>query len=406
MKKGQNIIDSLTKKTFGFFINTAVLILNVLFLLVPKKKIQKKKIKKILVIQFEHIGDLLLSTPTFRALKETFPKAQLTLVIGSWSKPIVEGNPHIDHLIIFDNPVFDRQRNKTNLSLKKIIKFIKLIRKEKFDLALEFRGKLNSLFLLYLSGAKYKLGYNIQSRGFFLDVRVKPKRVHDIERHLRLVRAIGADTQDKRPFIQISQKDENQIKSFLKKEKVDAKDFIVTIHPTTPWPPRNWPVKRFAKVADYLVEKYEAKIILVGSQQEKNSSIKLSTLMEEKNKKNVISAVGKTNIKQLAALLKKTNLFIGNDSGPMHIASAMNTPTIALFGPGDHIRFKPCGKFYIMLRRNLKCSPCRQLEFGNVCKFGLNLCKGLEQISVQEVLRAADKLIRQSKLNKKLKDGK
>jgi len=268
-----------------------------------------------------------------------------------------------------------------------------MLRRSRFDLVIDFRGDFASLLVAYMCGATYSVGYNIRGKGILLTVKLKvQKNKHEIERCLDVVRAIGANTKNRNPILIISDEDRSFAQNFLELNGISKKDLVIGIHPGAPFPPRRWPKERFAQVADELMKRHKAKIIFFGSPDEVWLTNEIIGLMKEKP----INAAGKTTIKKLAALIRKCDLFIGNDSSPMHIAAAMKVPVIALFGPGEYPRFAPYGEGHVVIRKVLKCSPCEQYMYGDKCKRGIAYC--MNAITVQEVMRAAEKLIK--KLNK------
>jgi len=318
--------------------------------------------------------------------------------VGSWSKEIVEGNPYVDELIIFDNPFYDRtilsqksvlQKIKY-INIKKIIEFVILLRNSHYDLVIDPSGSFASTIFTYLSGAKYKVGRDIRGRNFLFDIKIKDYGIQqEVDRCLNMLRTIGICSDHKKPILTLSNEEKEFAKNFFNLNNISENDLVVGIHPGAPWIPRRWPKERFAKIADEIIEKYGAKIIFFGGQKEVKLVDDILFLMKNKNK--ALSVAGKTTIKQLAAVIEKCNLFIGNDSSPMHIAATFKVPVIGLFGPGEYPRFAPFGRNNIVIRKPIKCSPCRQKIQFTKCWRGRSYC--MEAITVRDVMDAVEKMM-------------
>jgi ADP-heptose:LPS heptosyltransferase len=235
-----------------------------------------------------------------------------------------------------------------------------------------------------LSGARYKVGFNVEGRGFLLTTKVhENSSLHQIERNLSLAKAIGAGTEDTRLEIQLSDEDKRYVQSLLGENKVTQEDLLIGIYPSAPWPPRRWDIEKFAEVINWLIEKFNSKVLIIGGNEDLAVLNGLKRLI---NSENIIDYVGKTTLKQAALLLQKCKFFLGVDSGPMHLAVAVGTPVICLMGPGEYPRFAPYGNNHIVIRKEVGCNPCVQDYDRQICKRGINIC--MKSISVGEVKSA------------------
>jgi len=274
-----------------------------------------KDVKKILVIRVEHIGDVLLTTPTFRALKEKYPKAQIDVLVRSFSKQVLENNKNANPIVF--NPPWLSMKG----SISEVLKMIPRL-KNKYDVVIDMHGDPRNIIFSKLVGG-YSIGYGIRGFGFLLNKTVKyDKRLkHTIERNLDVVRSIGADTKNKNMEFNLTKKDilfANKIKN------------AVCINAGAARERKLWDNEKWAKVADSISKKY--KIIFTGSSSEKKS---INEIIKHMKSTNYLNLCGKTNLTQLGAVIKKCKLFIGADSGPMHIAKAVNTKIVAIFGTED-----------------------------------------------------------------------
>ena len=373
-------------------------------------------VKKILIIKLRHIGDVLLTVPTIRALKENFPDANISALINKGTEEMLCNNPLLDEIIIYDRSI---KGLPISQKIKGEINFISGLRKRKFDLTVDLTSGDRPALLSYLSGARYRVGNNPKGKGF-LGKRlaythlsnVEQKRRHTVEYNLDIVREFGIDTKDKSVDFYFSKDDEQYIDSFLKKNKVSKKDIIVHVHPTSRWLFKTWNDKSMAEIIDYLQIKKMTRVIVTSSPEKKEHDKAKKILKLCKSKP--LELLGKTSLKQLGALSKRTNLFFGVDSAPMHIAAAVNTPVIALFGPSGAFHWGPWNNNYkcqgsrvqgqekpyskqnglqtfgihTVIQKDWDCIPCGK----DGCN-GTKISRCLEEISVRDVIKIIDKKI-------------
>lgn len=293
------------------------------------------QIKKIAVIELAHLGDVLVATPAIRLLKKKFPDASITCVLSPWSEDIISGNPDIDEIIIYRASWFDRI-DKKPFSLKETASFIRQLRQKRFDLGIDMRGDVRVIFLMWLAGIKYRVGYAFTGGGFLLSNAVlfdagKRQGTHQIDHNINLIKAIdfGKDVQslDRRMTVSFSESDKSYIEGYLKANAVVTGDFLIAVHPGAGLAAKRWPSERFNLLIDRILEGHRVKIALVGGPHEADLTKRFSARMRA----DVVNTIGSTTIKQLAALLKRCSLFIGADSGLMHVASAMEIPMVIIW---------------------------------------------------------------------------
>lgn len=368
-----------------------------------------KFFRSILILKFGGVGDVVTSTPALRALRQSYPKAKIYLMVESPGLEVVKGSPWIDELITYTK--LYRAQNFLKLltspsRLKEGWQLFKFLLSHRFDIFIELhqlfdlRDTIKPIIIGYLSRAPVKIGLDTDGRGFFLTIKIPDKRFvpeHMVSRCLRLVKKLGAETDDPQTAVWITEKDRQYAAKLLKLhspfplpsgERIGAgKDApIIGLHPTgnTDYLIRtSWPEERFAEVADTLANKYHARIVITGSSCEIPYIRKVVSLM----KCQPVVIAGKTSIKQLAAVIERCDLFISSDTGPMHIAVAMKVPTIGIFGPGDWQMYGtyPAESKFIMLKKHIDCTPCRNLKCTSRKCFNL--------ITVEDVLAGADKFL-------------
>lgn len=350
------------------------------------RSINKDKIHKILVVRTDRIGEALLNLPAIRALKKSF-KAYLVALVSPSVKELLEGSPEIDELIVYDRTNYDKHiLTRLGLLFK--------LRKKKFDLAVILNPTKRFHILSYLAGIPLRLGY-ARKWGFLLTHKIKDKKFlgqkHEVEYNLDLVRSIGADTNDRHISIKISQQDNQSITELLQRYGIKEKDLIIAFHPYASNPAKCWPENNFAVICDRIYSQFNAKVIIVGGKQEQKLVLELISL----TKSTPINLAGQLTLKQLACLFQRSVLFISNDSGPVHIAAAMDTPCLVIFSrniPGvGPKRWGPWGNGHTILHKDPGCNPCLDRN----CPFDF---KCLTLITSEEVLQAVEqRLARSSK---------
>ena len=359
------------------------------YLFVRQKAFRKDHIKKILVIRLDDLGDVILATPTIRNIKENFPNAAIDILVKSSTKDIVLNNPCVKKIWVLD-PFW--MRSKKPFPFKQLIQLVQQLRRENYDLAFELRGNPFNIILAFLCRSRHRAGYGAQGLGFLLTSVIpydgNPK--HEIERNFDLLRGLDLSVSSKHPELIIPEAADLFVDRFLEENTVSKDDMLVCLHPGAPWQARRWPQERFAALADGLIATYRLKVVLIGGGDERELCSSIRDLAGLKNKNHIILAAGATDIAGTAALIKRCRLFIGNDSGPMHIASAVNTDTVALFGPQTPVLFGPNGAKATAVYRKVHCSPCIQKD-GRGCSRGLQCCEGLLHITAEDVMRVIEK---------------
>ncbi len=362
-------------------------LLGVLDKLFFKKDNISLKPKRILVIKLIAIGDLVVALPTLRALKKSFPESYIAILVTPRVREVVEGCPYLDKIIYYDILGKDK-------GIKGLFKLIWLLRKLKFDVVIELEQYYRITTLIsYLAGIQNRIGFDLpgQGRRWLFTIRVPyPINKHEVEAFLEMVKIIGADTSEKELVeIWVSDKDKEYINKFLDEAGVLKKDFLVGIHPGTgpSAVSRRWPPEKFGKLADWLVKKYKAKVLFTGDFLELkliNECIKSMTVKP-------IIAAGRTNLKQFAEITKRCKLFIVADTGPLHIAVAMKSKVIGLYGPNTPSKWGPYGSGHLTIYKTLDCSPCTKLYLGQVSRCKDPIC--MENIQVDDVKKAVEKIL-------------
>ncbi len=275
--------------------------------------------KRILLIRLEHVGDVLMTTPAIRALRKRFPKAGIDVLVRDFTAPILQKNKNVSNVIVWNAPwLSSLGKRESWASVKQMIRKLK---KNRYDVAIDFHGDPRNILFASMV-AKYRVGFGCRGFGFLLNKTV-PYKNHVIDRNLALAKALGAISSDRTMELALTSSDEKFAESAIK-----GISKPVIISPGSGKKEKNWLEERWAEVADRLIEEKGATIVLTGSRGETEMVKSLQNKISHPEK--VLNLCGKTSLFQLAAVIKHSKLLLSPDSGPVHIARAMNTPLLEL----------------------------------------------------------------------------
>lgn len=330
---------------------------------------------KILLIRLSSLGDIVLTTPAIRAVRANFPNAYIAMLVAKQSADILRENPHLNEIITFDRLAKDKDTGE-------IWRVVRLLRERKFTLAIDLQRKFRTEILMYFSGATERVG-----KGMLCTVRVSEQgNKHATEHYFDILHAVGIPAEDQKLELFLAESERRDAVQRLKAAGSVAGKLKVGLFPGAGWKLREWMPERFAAIGDRLVEHFNADVLIFGGQQESELVQKVANLMEMP----AIPFAGNLQMRQLAACIEQCDLFLTNDTGPMHIAAGVGTRTVSLFGPGNHIRFQPLGVEHQIIRHDVPCSPCKQ--FTDKCKD--NIC--MKGIGVDEVWHSISRALQEN----------
>jgi heptosyltransferase-2 len=319
--------------------------------------INKSEISRILIRATNWVGDVIMTLPALEAVRESFPKSTLIVLARPWVIPLFESHPMLDGVMTLGN-------GKTSFfGLTDIIKASLQIRRQKFDLAVLFQNAFEAALIAYLGGIRYRVGYDTDHRRLLLSHAVVRDDIimnaHQVEYYLSLIRAMGLNARSKDPELFVSKEQEEKALPLLSENGVEQGDYLLGISPGAIYgPAKRWPPERFAAIGDMAVDRWGAKVVIFGSSQEREICDRVSTSMHHPS----INLCGSTQIGELIALIRRCNLFVSNDSGLMHVASALKVPMVAIFGSTNPVATGPRGPRSRIVRHQVDCAPCMKPE--------------------------------------------
>ena len=338
------------------------------FIIGLRKKNKIDAPKKILFIKMWSIGDGILTLPLIKAAKLKYPEAQIDVLSHKRLNHLFDNNKNISNLILFND------------NLKEIKPLYK-----KYDLSIDTDPYLNSSALITWYSGKASLGFSHSVRSKLFDTTSEFKEQHTFQNYVDLLEKINIQTNKELEKIQTDNETKERVEEILKENNLD--NFIVGISPGVGESGRTrmWPLEKFAKLIDYLIENKKAKIVIIDGPDNLEVAEKLTNL----TKHPITNLAGKTTKKESLYLIEKCDLFISNDTGPMHMAAAQKTRTIGIFGPNTPIRWAPYGD-NISIYKKTECSPCISNKKGITpeCKYkGTELEQHcMKNITVEEVI--------------------
>jgi heptosyltransferase-3 len=334
--------------------------------------------ERILVIKLKQPGDVLVSTPVIAALKEAWPGCHLTYLVPRGAEAMVSGHPGLDGLMVVD------RRGET---WGQALKFIRDLRRQRFDLVLELSGGDRGAIYSRLSGARERLGFQHprqpfwQRHGCFTRLLPRPPvKMHMVDQNLEAVRALGIEPVN--PLLQFfwDGRVEQRVQDLLRSCQLADRPFVV-MHPGAGWRFKCWTPAGYARVIEAFGHEWGLPVVLTGTRAAHEQE--LLAAVHQECRATPIDLVGRLSLKELGALIARARLFFGMDSAPMHLAAAVSTPVVALFGPSGVFNWGPWGEGHLVIKKDWDCLPCGQ----DGCEGG-KISRCLVELTPAEVLAA------------------
>lgn len=334
----------------------------------------------ILVVKFSAVGDALLITPSLKALREKYPLAKIFCLVGTQIREIIQTCPYVNEVIVYD-------AQGKHKGWRGLWKLGRKLRKCHFDKVIDFQNNRKSHALAFLSFCPERYGYKNKKWGFLLSRGIKDDQgvLPAVPHQFRILQQLGISLKEDASLeIWPSSQDQRYIRELLESYWVTKGMAVAAINvsASSRWPSKNWPREHMAKLCDLLAGK-NIRVVLTGIDSDKAAAKEIMKMTKAKP----IDLTGKTNIMQLASLIQQCLVFVVPDSAPMHVAAAVGTPFVALFGPTDPFRHLPPAKQYKLIDLKPNCAPCYQGH----CPIKTHVC--MKHISPQAVLQEIENLI-------------
>jgi heptosyltransferase-1 len=285
---------------------------------------------RILIIKPSSLGDVVHALPTVNLIRRKFPDAHITWLINDSLVSLLQHSPVIDELL-----PFERERFRSLWQLPRFSKFLSMLREKRFDVVVDLQGLLRSGLMSWGTHAPRRIGLSDAREGalFFYNEIVQVPRTHAVERYLRAAQHLKCDSGPIEFPLGVS--------SEIKREG------LIGVNPSARWTTKLWGNDKFAELVRRLPRE---RVVLTGSTGEREEVGKIA--------QGCRNLAGETDLFQLAELYRRCAVVITNDSGPMHVAAAVGTPVVGIFGPTDPLLTGPYGKEHVVLRADIPCSPC------------------------------------------------
>ncbi|MEO8512074.1 MAG: glycosyltransferase family 9 protein [Ignavibacteria bacterium] len=326
----------------------------------------KSRVNKILVIKPGAIGDVLLSTPVIQNLRHNFPEAEINFLTQSYCREVLAGNPYLNRVL-----TYDIGKGDSSFCL------IRNIHNQKYDLIIDLFGNPRTAVIVFNSDARYRVGYRFKWRSLAYNIKVKPRggEVHNIEFNLDALRALNLEIVSDKPLFSLNGVHEEFANDFFRIKKLEGKK-VIGFNSSGTWPTKVWYPEKFGELGKKLGS--DSKILLFwGYGNEKETALKIKEMIGD----NAI-LIPEVDLKYMAALIKKCQLFVTNDTGPMHVAWSIGANTAAIFGPTNSHLQGPLGDNSIIIKNEaLSCLGCNLTQISE-CP---NSHKCMNELSVDHV---------------------
>jgi len=372
------------------------------------KGFDSRNVRRLLVRGTNWVGDSILSFPALKRVRLEFPNARITLLVLPWVAGIYEGCTAVDEIWLYD-----RQGFHCGLSGK--LRLIHEMREHRFDAALLFQNAFEAAVLARLAGIPVRAGYDRDGRGWLLShkVPVDPRvaQLHQTYYYLDLLEQLlgctrtaeGLEPKPTSQFVAeimpdttlaVSQERKDAARSRLKAQGVDFNRTVVGVNPGAFYgSAKRWLSERYATVLDRLIDERQASVVIFGSSNE----VAIAEAIQSGMRSRPVILSGRTELSELIAMIGCCDLFLTNDSGPMHLAAALRVPTLAIFGSTDEIATGPMSPATVVLNKRVECSPCllRECPIDHRC---------MTRITVEEVAQQAFRVIDAKTSSKRVED--
>ena len=342
--------------------------------------------KKILVMRYRFIGDTVLTVPFLRNLRYNYPDSQIDMLVSSGSGEIIENCPYVNNFIFFDTT---KKFKYENGKKKSFWSYVKKLRKEKYDKVYVLKRSFSSAILGFLTGAKERVGFNTEHRGFLLTKKVPyDNSKHEIECFLDVLRADGLKVHDTYLESFTDKETENKVDKMFKNNLTDGVKKVV-VHATASTPKKEISKDKWAQIIEYLANEKNTQVIFIGADRDKGAYLDILKLVKNELKIKPVNFCGKFTLEESLTAIKKADLMVGIDSGNLHMAASAKTRVVGIYGPMNEKKWGayPCKSgANILLTADANCRPC---ELKKKCEH----FDCLNKITIEQIKEAIDKVL-------------
>jgi heptosyltransferase-2 len=317
------------------------------------RTIEPSEIKRILIRSTNWVGDVVMTLPALQAVRDNFRDSAITILARPWVMPLFEHHPAVDSVMAI------RKKKGYSETARELLGVAREIRRDGCDMAILFPNSFEAALIAWLSGIGIRIGYRTDGRGFLLTHGINRtpeiRHVHHVEYYLGLLRTMGWKTSSSDPRVFVAPEYLKRAGNLLEQCGINRGDYVVGIGPGAVYgEAKRWPAERFAVIGDWAVRKWNARVLVLGSQGEREICQKVCEAME----KPAVNLCGRTTLGEAMGVIRQCGLFVTNDSGLMHVAAALGAPTVAVFGSTDPTATGPRGPRTRIVVHETPCAPC------------------------------------------------
>ncbi len=347
--------------------------------------------QKILIRGVNWIGDAVLTIPAVHSIRRSFPDAHISLLVKPWVAEVFKESPDIDEIILYET---------THKGIRGKLKLAKKLRQEKFDIAILLQNAFDAALITWRAGIPERIGYKRDGRSFLLTNSVPVQKDilgrHQVYYYQNLLRSADIDTTDTQPYMYLTANERKWARNLVSSSFSNRRVPLIGINPgATYGSAKRWLPERFADLVIRIMNELNGRVILFGGPSEVEianeiiteiNRLKIKLKIEQYGSRLLVMS-GKTTLRELGALISECDLFVTNDSGPMHMASALHVPTVAIFGSTNWEATGPFGPGHRVITKKMHCSPCMERE----CPEGHLKC--MSEITAEDVFSAIKEIL-------------
>ena len=348
--------------------------------MIPSKRLTRH-VNRLLIRSTNWIGDAVMTTPAVRAIRHNFPGARISLLAKPWVAPVFAHSPHVDEIIVFDA----KGRHK---GFGGTIRLARDLRTYRFDAAIFLQNAIEAALIAFMAGIPVRIGFDTDARRLLLTHPVRCtkaiKTIHQTGYYLKMLEGAGLVTGPSSLELRVGAQDRHAAEQILSTRGITPGHRVVGLNPSATFgPAKQWFPERYAALGDRLIREHDAVILIFGGPSDRELGRTISRMMTAP----AIDLSGQTSLGEAMALIDRCDGFVTNDSGLMHVAAALNTPLVAIFGSTNWTTTSPYSPTSRIVRVPIECSPCMQ----PVCPLGHMNC--MKRVTVDMVFGAVEDLL-------------